>query len=74
MSAKYGLGEVLFRERNTKNNNSNDSFYIRVPKDWPTENVFEIWDCVLEESHAFLEENNLEYEMGICGISVSQRY
>lgn len=74
LSAKYGLGEVLFRERNPKNNNSNDSFYIRAPKEWPIEKVFEVWDCVLEEAHTFLEENDYESEMGICGISVSQRY
>lgn len=34
LSDKYGLGEVLFMERNPKNNNSTDSFYIRSPKDW----------------------------------------
>lgn len=74
LSAKYGLGEVLFREKNPKNNNSTDSFYIRAPKDWSSKKLFEVWDCVIKESHAFLEDNNLESEMGICGIVVSQRY
>lgn len=74
LSAKYGLGEVLFREKNPRNNNSTDSFYIRAPKEWSNETLFEVWDRIIEESHAFLEDNNLESEMGICGIVVSQRY
>ena len=74
LSAKYGLGEVLFREKNPRNNNSTDSFYIRAPKEWSSKKLFEVWDCVIKESHDFLEDNNLESEMGICGIVVSQRY
>lgn len=74
LSAKYGLGEVLFRERNPKNNNSTDSFYIRAPKFWSRDKIFEVWDCVIEEAHAFLEANDYEDEMGICGIVVSRRY
>ena len=74
LSAKYGLGEVLFREKNPKNNNSTDSFYIRAPKNWSIEKIFDVWDCVIEESHAFLEANDYEEEMGICGIVVSKRY
>ena len=74
LSAKYGLGEVLFMEKNPRDNNSTDSFYIRIPKEWSLDKEFEIWDCILEESHAFLEEHNLEDDMGICGIAVSKRY
>lgn len=74
LSAKYGLGEVLFREKNPRNNNSTDSFYIRAPKEWFNEKLFEVWDCIIKEPHDFLEDNNLESEMGICGIVVSQRY
>lgn len=74
LSAKYGLGEVLFRERNPRNNNSTDSFYIRAPKEWSLEKEFAVWDCVIEESHAFLDEHNLEEDIGLCGIVVSKRY
>ena len=74
LSAKYGLGEVLFREKNPRNNNSTDSFYIRAPNDWSSKKLFDVWDCIIKESHEFLEDNDLESEMGICGIVVSQRY
>ena len=74
LSSKYGLGEVLFREKNPKNNNSTDSFYIRAPKEWSNEKIFKIWDCIIEEAHSFLESKGYEGEMGICGIVVSSRY
>ena len=41
LSAKYGLGEVLFRERNPLNNNSSNSFYIRAPKNWSNQQIFD---------------------------------
>ena len=74
LSAKYGLGEVLFRERNPRNNNSINSFYIRCPKDWSIEKEFAIWDCILEESQAFIEKEGIDSELGLCGISVNSRY
>lgn len=74
LSKKYGLGEVLFRERNPKNNNSTDSFYIRSPKEWSVKRTFEIWDCILDESEAFIDEKGIDSELGLCGISVSDRY
>lgn len=61
-------------ERNPKNNNSTDSFYIRSPKVLSVKKEFEVWDCVIQESHAFLEEHDLEDAIGICGIAVSSRY
>lgn len=74
LSEKYGLGEVLFMERNPRNNNSTDSFYIRAPKEWSLDKEFEVWDHVIEESQAFIEEENIDSELGLCGIVVSSRY
>ena len=74
LSAKYGLGEVLFLEKNPRNNNATDSFYIRAPKDWSVERIFEVWDCVLDESEEFIESHGFDSELDMCGISVSKRY
>ena len=51
-------GEKL--AENPKNNNSTDSFYIRSPKVLSVKKEFEVWDCVIQESHAFLEEHDLK--------------
>ncbi|MBE6490976.1 MAG: hypothetical protein E7Z83_08990 [Methanobrevibacter sp.] len=74
LSAKYGLDEVLFLEKNPKNNNATDSFYIRAPKDWSVEQIFEVWDCVLDESEEFIQSQGLDSELDMCGISVSNKY
>lgn len=74
LSAKYGLGEVLFRERNPRNNNSTDSFYIRAPKDWSIEKTFEVWDCIIEDSDEFIESRGYDSELELCDIVVSDRY
>lgn len=74
LSAKYGLGEVLFLEKNPKNNNATDSFYIRAPKDWSVEQIFEVWDCVLDESEDFIQAHDFDSELDLCGISVSNKY
>ena len=74
LSAKYGLGEVLFRERNPKNNNSTDSFYIRSPKEWSLDKEFKVGDLVVAESQAFIEKENIESEIGLCCVVVSSRY
>lgn len=74
LSAKYGLGEVLFREKNPRNNNSTDSFYIRSPKEWSLDKEFEVGDLVVEESQAFIEKENIESEIGLCCVIVSSRY
>lgn len=39
LSARYGLGDVLFREKNPLNNNSSNSFYIRAPKTWSNQKI-----------------------------------
>ncbi|MBQ6099990.1 hypothetical protein [Methanobrevibacter sp.] len=74
LSAKYGLGEVLFRERNPRNNNSTDSFYIRAPKDWSIKKIFEVWDCIIEDSDEFIESRGYDSELELCDIVVSGRY
>lgn len=74
LSGKYGLGEVLFRERNPRNNNSTDSFYIRSPKDWSIKKTFEVWDCIIEDSNKFIESHGYESELELCDIVVSDRY
>ena len=68
------MGEILFLEKNPKNNNATDSFYIRAPKDWSVEQIFEVWDCVLDESEDFIQAHDFDFELDLCGISVSNKY
>ena len=62
LSAKYGLGEILFLEKNPKNNNATDSFYIRAPKDWSVEQIFEEGKKKIEELQRKMEEENQQVE------------
>ena len=68
------LSVGYFLEKNPKNNNATDSFYIRAPKEWSVERIFEVGDCVLDESEEFIESHGLDSELDMCGISVSKRY
>ncbi|WP_298521972.1 hypothetical protein [uncultured Methanobrevibacter sp.] len=74
LSAKYGLGEILFREKNPRNNNSTDAFYIRSPKEWSLAKEFQVGDLIVEESQAFIEKEDIESEIGLCCVIVSSRY
>lgn len=74
LSLKYGLGDVLFMARNPRDNNSTNSFYIRAPKDWSDEKLFEVWDCVIDDSIAFLRNEGCISILDSCSIAVSKRY
>ncbi len=74
LSAKYGLGEVLFRERNPLNNNSSNSFYIRAPKNWSNQQIFDVWEPISNEVHAFAKKEGIETLAEICHVIVSNRY
>lgn len=74
LSPKYGLGELLFMERNPSNNNSTDAFYLRAPSNWSLDKLFDVWYSVLDESNVFIEKHGFSEELMLCGISVTQRY
>lgn len=74
LSNKYGLGEVLFRERNPRNNNSTNAFCIRVSKDLSVDQVFDIWDIIIEDSNDFIEKMGYTDDLMLCGVSVTQRF
>ena len=74
LSDKYGLGEVLFMERNPLNNNSSNSFIIQAPKDWPNQKIFDVWEPISDEVHDFAEKEGIETLAEICSVIVSSRY
>ena len=74
LSAKYGLSEVLFREKNPLNNDSFASFYIRAPKSWSNQEIFDVWDLISEEVDAFAAKEGHDNLMEICNVAVSERY
>ena len=74
LSAEYGLGEVLFREKNPRNINSMQSFYIRAPKSWSNQQMFDVWGPISDEAHAFAKQEGVETLTEICGVIVSDRY
>ena len=74
ISAKYGLGEVLFREKNPLNINSSNSFYIRAPKTWSNQEIFDVWEPISDEVHAFAKNEGVETLAEICSVIVSDRY
>ena len=59
LSDKYGLGDVLFIERNPRNNNSFNAFIIQAPDDWLNQRIFNIWDLVSDEVDDFTEEEGI---------------
>lgn len=74
LSAKYGLGEVLFREKNPLNNDSFASFYIRAPKSWSNQKIFDVWDLISDEVDEFAAKEGHDNLMEICNVAVSDRY
>lgn len=74
LSAKYGLGEVLFMEENPLNIDSLASFYIRAPKTWSNQEIFDVWDLISDEVDAFAEKEGCNNLMEICNVAVSDRY
>lgn len=74
LSAKYGLGEVLFMEKNPLNNDSFASFYIRAPKSWSNQKIFEVWDLISDEVDEFAAKEGHDNLMEICNVAVSDRY
>lgn len=74
LSKKYGLGEVLFMEKNPLNIDSFHSFYISAPEDWSNKKIFAVWDKVTLEAIGFAKKEGVETLSEICGIIVSNRY
>lgn len=74
LSDKYSLGEVLFMERNPRNDNSLNSFIIRAPEDWSQERIFDVWEPISFEVHDFAKEEGIDVLAEICTIIVSNRY
>ena len=74
LSDKYGLGEVLFMERNPRNNNSSDTFIIRAPKEWSNQMIFDVWEPISYEVHDFARKEGITNLSEICHVSVSNRY
>ena len=71
LSEKYGLGEVLFMEKNHLNIDSSSSFYIRAPKEWSNRKIFDIWDLISDEVDDFARKEGVEILDEICGVIVT---
>ena len=74
LSDKYGLGEVLFREKNPLNNNSSNSFIIKAPKEWSNQMIFDVWEPISYEVHDFAKSEGIDVLAEICFVIVSNRY
>ena len=74
LSKKYGLGEVLFMEKNPLNRDSVQSFYIRAPTEWSSEKMFDVWGQIADETHAFAKKEGIDLLSEICHVAVSKRY
>lgn len=71
---KYGLGEVLFMERNPRNDNSSNSFIIRAPEDWSNQMIFDVWEPISDEIDEFTRKEGIKLLSEICSVIVSNRY
>lgn len=74
LSAKHGLGEVLFMEQNPLNMDSPASFYIRAPKTWSNREIFDVWYEISDEVDSFATKEGIETLSEICNVAVSNRY
>lgn len=74
LSEKYGLGEVLFMEKNPLNIDSMAAFYIRSPKNWSSEKTFDIWEKISDEVDIFTKKEGVKILSEICSVIVSDRY
>ena len=74
LSEKYGLGEVLFMEKNPLNDNSSNAFCIRAPKTWTNQQIFDVWGPISDESREFANAEGVETLAEICSVIVSDRY
>ena len=74
LSEKYGLGDILFIERNPRNNNSFNAFIIQAPEEWSNRRIFDIWDYISDEVHIFAKEEGIECLAEICSVIVSNGY
>ena len=74
LSNRYGLGEVLFMEKNPNNNNSSNSFCIRAPKEWSNQEIFDVWGPISDEVHTFAKKEGIDTLSEICQVIVSDRY
>ncbi len=74
LSDKYSLGNVLFMERNPKNNNSSNAFIIEVPDEWTNQMIFDVWDPISDEVHDFAKTEGIKNLSEICTVIVSNRY
>lgn len=74
LSDKYGLGDILFIERNPRNNNSFNAFIIKAPEEWSNQRIFDVWDPISDEVDIFAEEEGIECLAEICTVIVSNRY
>lgn len=74
LSDKYGLGDILFIERNPTNNNSFNAFIIQAPDEWSNRRIFDVWDQVSDEVDEFTDEEGIECLAEICTVIVSNRY
>lgn len=74
LSDKYGLGDILFIERNPRNNNSFNAFIIKAPKEWSNQKIFDVWDPITDEVHAFAKKEGIEILAEKCSVIVSNRY
>ena len=74
LSDKYGLGDLLFIEKNPRNNNSFNAFIIKTPKEWSNQRIFDVWNPISDEVDAFAENEGIKYLSEICTVIVSNRY
>lgn len=74
MSDKYGLGEILFREKNPLNNNSSNAFIIKAPENWSNQMIFDVWGPISDEVHEFAKNEGIDCLAEICFVTVSNRY
>ena len=74
LSEKYSLGNVLFMEKNPKNNNSSNAFIIKAPEEWSNQKIFDVWEPISNEVHDFARKEGIKYLSEICSVIVSNRY
>jgi hypothetical protein len=56
------------------NNDSFASFYIRAPKSWSNQEIFDVWDLISEEVDEFAAKEGHDNLMEICNVAISERY
>lgn len=74
LSDKYGLGDLLFIERNRRNNNSFNAFIIQAPEEWSNQMMFDVWDPISDEVEDFAKDEGIECLAEICTVIVSNLY